>query len=55
MNIPPRPAPVPAPMGEPSGLAPALSWFIGQLPNSRSFDGESSSLLRALKLSLGLS
>jgi len=41
-SLPPRASPIPPPQGEPSGLAPALPWFIAQLPSNRSFDGTSS-------------
>lgn len=42
---PPMPAPrqeraPPMPMPDRGGLTPALNWFIGILPNNRSFDGE---------------
>jgi cleavage stimulation factor subunit 3 len=40
-SLPPRASPAPAPVshGEPSGLAPAVTWFMSQLPSTRSFDG----------------
>lgn len=43
----PRASPVPVPVqaGDPSGLAPALPWFIAKLPNNRSFDGMFASLV----------
>jgi len=45
-RAPPRASP--APSHGHDGLAPALPWFIGQLPNNRSYDGMSLSFTLAI-------
>jgi hypothetical protein len=35
-----RAPPPPVPVSDRDGLSPALSWFVGILPNNRSFDGQ---------------